>query len=152
MENPKVYKHVILTYDPQWHKTEMAILMRGAVQLLIRRSHKMAGKWEACAELTEQGILHFHWIGEITDSNRFKLFLQYWRRTYGFIKLVDTKNLQGAWNYVTKEKHDCLRKYYEQDVPDSISNANYCWWQDFVKKPVCNENVVTQYSILDYWL
>jgi len=70
------------------------------------------------AELTEKGMLHWHYIIMLKDSVKHKIFLGWWRRHCGFVKVIEPKNLQSAIAYVKEEKNQVIEDTFGFPCPE----------------------------------
>lgn len=140
------YRIVTLTYRECFIKTPLAVLIRDGVQRIGKYLPK-CGKFFLAAELTEKGMLHWHYWIDINDSVKHKIFLGYWRRHFGFIKVFEPRNLQSAIQYVEEERNQVIHETFGID-DQMITNDNIRDIMDLIKAPIDGEPK----TILDYEL
>lgn len=116
------YRAVTLTFQEKYVKVPLAQLIRDSIER-FRKYLPKCGLFILGAELTEKGCLHWHYVINVQDSVKHKIFLGWWRRHCGFIKVIQPKNLVSSIDYAKEEKNQVIKETFGFEFPE-INNGN----------------------------
>lgn len=105
----KLSYFLTLTFRRTFHSTDYKVLFYKTISGLLKQLNVCSPKYKLVPELTMNGVLHYHILLNISDYIKFKILINYWNKTYGYVDKQPLKHMFESFLYIRKDTNEMMR-------------------------------------------
>lgn len=116
------HKFVTLTFEKRLHKKTPKYLFMETISGLLDQLKKSAYNYSLVPELTDNGVLHYHYMINIKDKIKHKILINYWRRNNGFVDIKPVYDVIGLHIYLRKDSNTMFQNLFTkyEKIPHTL--------------------------------